>query len=325
MFYTVEDLISDAKRSEFFPISQGTFSDPDDFVALADDELKIKLAPIILSARQDFFLTSKAVMLKNGLNHYALPERAMGNSFKTLWYLPNAADPSNRVELVKMQTHNPGVSGGGGGMPSGYYLQGDEVIMVPTPQGLSGVEAILFDYFERPSKLVPTTQCAKITALATAAGQTTFTVDTDITSLFTVGALIDIVSHVSPFHCWAKDVPVVAVTANTLTVAASLIQDETGTIEPVLLDYICAAQTTNTPMIPQEFRPILAEMLCFRVLKALGANTHLQACASNIKDMVQNALNLISNRVEDQVDVVYDRYGILNALSPSSFSGYLIK
>lgn len=321
MFYTVEDLVSDAKRSEFFPISQGTFADPDDFIALASDELQIKLAPTILSARQDFFLTTKQVALKSGLNHYALPERAMGNSFKALWFVPNSADLSNRVEIRKVQSHNFGSYPGTGGQPSAFYMQGDEVVLLPTPQNLSGTEILLFDYFERPNKLVPTTQCAKITGVATALGVTTFTVDTDLTGSLPVGTPLDFVSHVSPFRLWAKDVPVTAITATTIAVSSALISDETGTLEPVLSDYICLAQTTNTPMVPQEFRPILAEMLCYRVLKALGAMTHLQACAANIQDMTRNALHLISNRVEDQIDVVYDRYSILNSLSPSGASG----
>jgi hypothetical protein len=91
-------------------------------------------------------------------------------------------------------------------------------------------------------------------------------------------------------------------------------------IEPIAGDYLCPAQFSNIPMMPQEFRPILAELICYRALKALGALNKLQACADYIKDMISGGDTLIESRVEDQVEVVYDRFGLLNTVGVFGYS-----
>lgn len=329
MFYKTEDIVAAAKRSEFFPTGQSTFADPDDLVAFANEEMQIKLVPLMLSAREDYFLAPpKYVPLKNSLDHYAIPERAIGNDFKDIFWVPKAflpgtttVDQTNsvvRTPLPKQQVHDARSYIGANGMPSGFYMRGDEAVLVPVPSGLSGTEALAFYYFMRPNRLTPTSNCAKITAISTASGVTTCTVDTDLTSAGTAtlqlasGALVDIISATSPFRPRAIDVTIQTISSTQFTFTATDIQDESGTTTPVVGDYICTAQTTNIPFFPQELHPILSEMICFRALKALGLLPKMQACAQNIKDMLQGTLHMISNRVESEPDVVFDSAGFLS-------------
>lgn len=314
MFYTTDDLVAAAKRSEFFPVSQSTFTDPDDLIAFANEEMMMKVVPLILSEREDYFLTTLTRGLVSSVNHYALPERAIGNNFKDIFYLPNKTDLTNKYTLSKIQVHELSYGFNSQTVPARFHLQGDEVVIVPTPTSLSGTEGILFYYFQRPSKLVSVSSCAKITGVSSAAGTTTFTVNTDLTGSISVGTNVDFLSGKSPFRNWATDVPVTAITATTIAVATANVQDESGAVEPISGDYISLAQQACIPMIPQEFHPILSELVCYRAMKALGATEHLQVLAANIKDMMQNALKLMSNRVESEVDVVYDRDSILNTM-----------
>lgn len=314
MFFKTEDLVSSAKRSEFFPISQSTFTDPDDLIAFANEEMQTKLVPLVLSEREDYFLTFIDVTPSNKVNHYPMPERAIGNALKDIFWLPNSTTPDVRYALPKAQVHDAHSWSTTASTPGGFYLQGDEVVLVPTPGSLSGTERIRYYYLMRPNRLVPTSYCAKITGSSVSGSQITFTVDTDLTASAlpqAVGSKLDFIRGVSPFRAPVIDSACQALTITSITVNLSDVQDEGGNTIPQVGDYICPAQTTCIPMIPSEFHSILSEMVCYRAMKALGATPRLQVVAQNIQDMLKGAMKMMSNRVEAEVDVVFDSTGFL--------------
>jgi hypothetical protein len=313
MSFLIEDIITAAKRSEFFPTSQATFSDPDDLIAFANEEFRTKLMPAMMAVRQEYFGASEVVSLRSGVKRYGIPERAIGNALKAVWYVSDTSDLETRKILKKKNKIEMGSLGNSLGDPAAFYVEGDEIVLDGVPSGINA-QGVLFDYYERPSLLVPTTSCAKITAVSSLAGTTTLTVDTDLTSTLSAGSLVDFLSAKSPYKLWSKDIAITVITSTTIAVATSDLQDESGAVEPQTSDYICPAQQTNIPMIPQEFHPILAEMICYRALKALGATQKLQTVEGNIQAMLQMALNLMANRVEAEVDVVYDGNGFLSAV-----------
>lgn len=320
--YLIEDVVSASKRSEFFPISQNTFTDPDDLIAFGNEELQLKIVPLIMSVRESYFSTNKVVSFRELVDAYPIPERAIGNAFTEIWYLPDTSDTSKKYLLRKRNKGDVGYSAVSSNVPAGYYIEGDEVVMVPKPRNVT-TQGIMFDYYARPNKLVQTTACAKITGSATVSGTTTFTVNTDLTASLSVGSKIDFLSATSPFLLWASDQIITAITSTTIAVAASGVTDGSGALEPQTNDYICAAQTANIPMIPLEFHPIVPELICYRALKALGAQAKMAACAQNIKDMMQGALKLMSNRVDADVDVVYDSTGFLASIGGFG-SGWIV-
>lgn len=318
-----EDIISAAKLSEFFPTSQSTFSDPDDLLIFANQEIKSKLVPWMMSCRQDYFGTSKFIPLRNGVNHYSTPERAIGNSIKDVFYVPNTTTPDSRYPLPLLQMHEGFGTSLSGGRPTGIRMQGDEIIIVPTPTGLSGLEALWVPFYERPNQLVATSKCAKITAISSVGGTTTFTVDTDLTGALSAGSLLDFLSRKSPYRLWAKDVAITAITATTIAVLTPDVSDEGSLVEPVLNDYICPAQTTCIPMFPDELHPIVSEMICWRAMKSLGAAAKLQTCAGAIGDMLKGAFKILSNRVEGEPELACDPSGPLSMINAYSGGGYI--
>lgn len=314
MFFKTEDLVASAKRSEFFPIAQSTFTDPDDLIAFANEEMQTKLAPIILSEREDYFLTFLDKPLSNNVNHYTMPERAIGNAIKDVFFIPNYTTPDVRYTLPKLQVHDAKAWATTGTTPSGFYVQGDELVLVPTPGGITGLERLRQYYLQRPNRLVPTNYCAKITASNIAGSTIVFTVDTDLTASAlpqAVNSKLDFLRGTSPFRTPVIDSVCQAITTTTITVNLVDVQDEGGNIIPQVGDYICPAQTTCIPMIPSEFHSILAEMICYRAMKALGATPRLQVVAQNIQDMLKGAMKMMSNRVEAEPDVIFDSSGFL--------------
>jgi len=310
MAHTTEDCIERIKRDGMVPISQNTFEE-NDLIGILNDKLKLKVVPQILSVRQEFFRTSKVIPLVTSVDRYPVPERAIGNSIKAVYYLADTSKPYERVPLGKMDIENWSGDASFSGQPTYYDMEGDEIV-IPRPTSVTG--GLLVYYFQRPSELVATTECAKITGISSVGGTTTFTVNTDLTGSLAVGDKVDFLSANSPFLLWSQDVVITAITASTIAVATTGVSNDASVVEPVVNDYICPAKKANIPMIPEEFIPQLCELAIAQCHKALGAQANRQMAKEEAAESAANGFKLIENRVESSPDVAYDRFGVINSL-----------
>jgi len=305
----IEDLVESIKRRSFAVISEKAFTD-NDIIALCNEEMQISLVPDLISVRENLFMRYKDVSLVANVPYYAIPERATGNSLKDLFTidatgaLQSDLNPTSITDRV-----------GQGGTPDSFYLFGDEIALVPYPDQAG--DSLRFFYFERPSELIATTSCSKISLISSLAGTTTFTVDTNLTGSISVGDKVDFLSGKSPFFLWAPDVSVTAITSSTIAVATTSVDSEAGSVEPIAGDYICPAQKANIPMIPQEFHPILSQMVVCRMLEALGHLDKMGAAKVTLAEMKINALKLIANRVESKVAKVNNKDSFMSLISSS--------
>lgn len=317
MFYYTEDLVSAIKLSGFVPTGQGTFNDPTDFIWLSNEELQKRLVPHIVKVRQDFFTKHQIVPLVNGVNHYVVPERTIGGTLVDLFYLPSTSDLSKKRPIPKINLHDQQIYATNSySEVNKFWFEGDEIIVCPTPVNPTGY---LMQYFLRkPSKLVPSSQCAQITAISQGSPNTVFTVSNDLTATtpaIRVGSLLDFVASKSPFLCRDIDVPVVAINSTTITVATANIVNEAGTIDQIVGDWICPAQQTNIPQVPDLFHSILSEMVVCRVLRALGHLDKFNTVKAELVESLKDAWAMIENRVESEVDTVYDQNSLLNQVN----------
>ncbi len=305
MFLT-EDIITSIKARTLFPVSQNTF-DETALALIIREVITYKTVPNILAVREDFFLTTKTTAIVGNVPYYALPERALGNALKDLNYLDSSG---NRAQLTKCDATERNLylgTGSGTTQPTHFYFEGDEVRLLPTHTTSKG--SLEFLYYQKPNQIIATTSCAKITSISSAAGTTTFTVNTDLTASLSVGTKVDFVSATSPFLLWAKDVSITAITATTIAVATTNVSNEASTVEPVANDYICPAKFTNIPQVPEEFHPLIAQDVCEFLMEALGHMDKLQAVKLKSQEMWALALKLIANRVEAQPQVIKNRNG----------------
>jgi hypothetical protein len=292
--FLTEDLVDSVKRRSLVPVSQTTFEDSD-IISLANEELAITLVPDIQSVREDLFLTLKEVTVVNGQKSYRFPERAIGSALKTLMY---GTDANQVWEIPRVQLSRSQDSVFSGN-PDSFYMVGDSLELNPTPNG-GGV--LQMWYYLRPSEIVPTSEVATITNIA----GTTLTVDTDLTGVLSSTTLVDIVSNKSPAIIKYQDVVLTSVASGTIVLNASPGADM------IVGDQICLAQTINTPMIPMEFHPVLAQAVACRLLEALGDLNKLQSGMAKLGEMRSQAMKLITNRVETAVEYFNNPYGITN-------------
>jgi hypothetical protein len=221
--------------------------------------------------------------------------------------------PMSRCDVVDL----PSV-GNLGTTNQAFMLKGDVIVVLPTPTTTGGYLEIW--YYQRANDLVLTEAVGKITAIEAdtpIAGQTTYTVDADLSAY----SEFDFLSATSPFVLWAEDVEVVSISTTQLIVTSSAVSNDAGTLLPQLNDYICPRLTANIPMVPQEFHPLLAEMGAERVLQALGHTDKLQACMANIESMRKRLFKLVANRIEQKPIPIVNRNSLLRFSGFGSYRG----
>lgn len=306
MSYFVEDLLEKIKRRSFAPISQGTFQDAG-LIAIANEELDLNLVANLVEEREDFFLTTEDTTISANISHYSIPSRAIGNTLKTLFYVDHGGllsemrliDPSRRDEFPLT-----------GNKPAAFYIEGDEVVLVPTPITTEG--SLKFSFPAKPNQLVATSSCAKITGISSSPTTASFSVNTDLTASLIVGSYVDFLSVVSPFKLWAYRLPITQITSNLIEVAIDGVLDDAGVnVEPQIDDYICPSGFSNIPQIPTAYHPVLAQMSVVTMLEGLGDLNKLARAQATLQKLEANAKSLIKNRVETSPKKVSSRGSLM--------------
>jgi hypothetical protein len=292
MAFLTEDLLESAKSRSFVPISQSTFEESD-IITIATEELLLKMVSDILSVREEFFLTSKATAITANIDHYTIPKMAIGN---TVNFVSLRDSNNSEIGLTRINAAAAVAYAGQTGTPEAYYFEGDEVVLCPKPS--ASTNSVVFSYFRKPNKMIATSSCAKITAVSSAAGTTTFTVNTDLSASLSVGSTVDFLSGKSPYLLWYDEVAITAITSTTIAVATSAVSDAASSVEPVVNDYICPTGYANIPQIPDELVPVLAQLVAVRMIASMGDLNKWQAAKAELKEMREEALKLIKNRAE---------------------------
>lgn len=304
MRYLTEDLIESIKRRTMMPVSQNTFTNAD-IVDVINEVMLDSVVPEVMAVREDFFLTSEQKAITASVPFVGLPERALGNAFKTIFLV----DSSGTLKEFTRGQPEERDKYPNAGEPEVFHFEGDELRLLPLPNVTGWY--LEFGYYQRPNDIVLTEDCAKITNVASGGGTTTFTVDTDLTADLAVGSRIDIQSSKSPFLLWAKDVAITAITASTIAVATTSIDNEAGTVEVIANDYICPAQSANRLMLPQELHPWVCQEAGCVFLESLGHLDKLQAAQAKAQKMKASALKLIANRAETHPQPIRKRHGFV--------------
>lgn len=311
MGVTADDLLEDIKDRCFAPISQSTWTDAR-ILRLATQLLKDYVAPMVVSVREDNYLTYDDFSVQANKQRYTLPERAVANTLEALFLVDSNGDHIRRIErtdLSHIDRYN--VSGD----PSDFILEGDEAFILPKPSTTEN--SLRMYYLQRTSDLVKTENVAKITAISLGNPLTTFTVDTDLTATLSIGDKVDIQNAQSPYKLWTKSATISGISASSIILSYTDVVDGYGNARPGQTDYICAEKTTNIPQAPEEFHSILAQKTAATMLFTLGDVKKYQAALAELKQSEERVMKLIQNRIKTQPQKVNQRNGLIGAMSGS--------
>lgn len=248
--YTADELISDVQARGMLAPSSNTLATAD-YLRFINDEIQSYMVPFVMSTREEFFVTSSDVSVTSGTAAYAIPSRAIGAKLRNVLLLNGSEyEPLPRLEPEAVLRE-----GSFSGTPEGFYLEGNSVVLYPTP---SSATTLRLSFFIRPNRVVSVSEAGLITGTPSA----TVTISSAPSAFPTASTSYDLVKGTPHFECRAIDKAATRVTT-TLTFS-------TATTGLVAGDYVCLAGETPIPQIPVELHPLLAERVAARALHALG-------------------------------------------------------
>ena len=141
------------------PANQALLEDSD-ILEMADDVLSERIVPLILSTNQNYFVTIEDVPTVVDQAEYDIPVRAMGRGLRDL-KLMNAERSTVDMALIALEdAHKYAITG----LPSGFYFQGDQIVLVPTP--VTSAYTLQMFYNMRPSKLVSSSRASQVVGIS---------------------------------------------------------------------------------------------------------------------------------------------------------------
>jgi len=284
--YTTTDFLSSVRQRGSIPTSSSSsnVNNTTNLLAFATEELHIKLLPMILAAREEFYVRNKDHTIAANTSRYAIPTRAAGMMLRDVQMIVGTSIRS----LPPVDSEQ--ISTTAVGEPIGYYLEDSNVVLYPTPGSATGT--LRLRYYLRPSKLVATTACAQISAIDTGTGVITVG---SLPSTITTSTAIDLVSANSPFRTMALDLTPSATSSTTVTVAAADLP--TGL---AVGDWVALADTSPIPQVPYEFLPVLSHLTVARAMEAIGDEKGAAMARKELELLAQNATTLVSPRVHGE-------------------------
>lgn len=303
---TASVFIDGVKRRASIPENQATFT-ADDFLAFADEEMLLGIVPSIMSLHEDYFLFEIEVPLESGKNEYEIPSRAAGNKLRDVQYKPNA---NTFIEMSRIGIGDRFYFSDG--MLSDlkhYYVKNNKIVISPALYTTS-TGTLCMVFYIKPSQMVLEEQIGIIQGINDLNNGKTEIVLNALPDGFSTSVLYDVYKAQSPSTILAIDME--PVTINTLAKSVTF-NTEDIPAELRVGDHLAQAGESTIPQIPNEFHPMLEQMVACRILESLGDTQGLQNALIKLKQMETAGGTLIDNRVEDSPQKITNRHSILRS------------
>jgi hypothetical protein len=278
--YTTSDFLTSVRNRGNIPTTTNTnnVNNTANLLRIATEELQSKLLPIIMSAREEFYVTHEDQAITANQRAYPIPSRALGMALRDVQVITGTS--INSLPPIDSEQ----ISTTGTGTPEGYYFEHGNLILYPTPS--STASTLRMRYFARPNTLAAITDCASIATIDT--NTNSVTVST-IPASWTTGTVIDFIRALNPHNCVLTDQTIVSVVSTTITFSSL----PTGL---VVGDWIARAEYTPIPQVPREFQPVLAQMTVIKILEAQGDKDGVMIATKDLDKLIESGLSMIQPR-----------------------------
>lgn len=251
-------------------LPDGRFTDQE-LLDLAYDCLLSEIVPMVLDARAEFLVTKSDLALTAGQAAYDVATRALNGVLREVKLIRG-------TQVVDLEPIEPeDVTSEVLGTPSKHYMQGNSIIVYPTPALTEDI--LRQSFFVRPSRLVPVSECGRITAVA--ANILTVTVPTGWTDADT----FDLVKGRAHFDLLAMDLTASSVSAGSITLSSVPTSLQVG-------DYVTLAEESCFPFLPPEGHVALVQCAVTSALESMGdpASASSAQKAGLLKETFANVL-----------------------------------
>lgn len=306
--YAVEQLIENIKRRCAVPTSQLTYTN-EDFAALANDEMQGEVVPLIMSAREEYFVDFVDVFTTaDGI--LDIPEMAVGEKLRSVCYVSQ----ENPLVLANLPRIDLDVVAGVGFVNyqtlAGFYVQGNTLRLWPQNSVPANTRIRLY-YYRRTLVLAPPDRYGQVISIDP---NTNSVVLSFVPYDWTAGTKLNSVSSRSPFEETNADLEILSVSAPTVFLN-SVDGIEVG-------DYISELGYSAIPQIPIEAHPYLAQLTAVKCLEGLGDRQGMEAAQLKADKLRTSMLTMISQRVDGSVKKVVNPSGGLRIATGLWRRGY---
>lgn len=253
-----------------------------DLLLIADQEIQTQLVPLLVSAREEFFVLKQSTAFTGTASRVRVPGRTIGGRVRDVRAVVGGIDnamtrwqPTDKPWLQPTSAPGP---------LSGYYLEGEWIQLLPAPTQPGTLDVY---YLGRPSRLTVT---ASDFRAITVTSSTTWTFATGAT----FGSTVDLVRGTSGLTALAQDL------AGTGTTTTFVPTDTTITAMAVVGDYVCKPDVTPLIPMPVEFHGVLVSRVVAAVLRQLGKYGEASEEMKHADIVTERALELLTTRTESQ-------------------------
>ena len=307
MVWTADDLVAAVRVRAQMPDAAGDGAITDaDILTIANEEISLRLVPLVRRSRGDYFVTTHDVDIVNGTGAYRVPERAQTSGLREL----TIVDSSGRewpVPQMHLEDAGPAQIYGGGWDAVRFYMRGPDVVLVPTP---TYPDCTLRMYYHRShSALVPNADTGSVQWNGGGDNDCTLYTFPAAWDALPSGFIADIYYELPPFGIQAMSAVVSDVTGSVATI------DAVATLGLVAGSVYGIAYASETSVIdlPRECWPLLVSAVTARVCEVIG-DRNAAAMAFSLYDREQaNIMTLLTPRVEGNKQVIVDRFSTLRS------------
>lgn len=262
-------------------LPQGRFEDPEIY-AVASNQVNSKLVPLILSLKEEYYMTFEDQVVTDDQGAYPIPDRALGLSLREIKIIDaQAIQDLNRINPTEITSLAKGT-------PASFYLQGHDVMLYPTPATTQGTLRLY--YFLSPSEIVATADCGRITDIDRAAGL----ISAVTPAAWTTGDTFDLVSSKNGHQTKAFNLIASAVVASTsVTFSAA---DIPAAIE--IGDYVALAGQAPFIQAPDVCFHYAVYLTIEQLMIQMADMAGLEATKVEVKRLEEMVVTQLQNRVQ---------------------------
>jgi hypothetical protein len=293
--YNTEELIKTIKRACSVPTSQLTYEN-EDWAALANDVLQTTVVPLIMSTREDYFVTYEDVLSPaDGIIPF--PEAAVGSKLRNVCYVSQQS-PLVMINLPRVDLDVvAGVGFYNMNTLAGFYIQGENIVLFPNTSVPTNTPIRLYMY-KRVLNVAEPDKYGQVVSVDVNTG----TVVLDFVPFdWAIGTEVNAVGSQPNFSITNELATITAVSSPTI-----LVDDATGIS---VGDYISEVGYSAIPQVPVEAHNYLAQLTAAKALEGLGDREGMKSAYEEAEKLRTSLLVMISQRVDGSVKKVINPSG----------------
>jgi hypothetical protein len=286
--WTTADLLASVRRRAGIPAAAATYTAAE-LLAIADEEIRSYLVPLLLKVREDYWLANQDIPLTSDALTYRIPYRAIGGKLSEVYVVDDRGHPTNLPRIRYSDLVDTDF---------GFYLDAGSVTLVtsdgdPTRLGTS----LRLSFYARPNALVETSAAGVVSTFNPTARTITLT---SAPASFTGRTIFDVVRSKPGFDFLAIDATG-TLASDTITFSSALPHDlEVG-------DYVCLPEQSPVPQLPPEMHALLAQKVAVKVAESRQMTERLKSLREELVRMEADSSTLITPRVDGEATKVVAR------------------